>query len=1336
MNGIEDSPAVGEAIARLVREHAADRHEQVIELFHHLAPALIQVPTLLLPIADKATNSAHRLNSTEDLLRIHQIAGVCHSQNGDSEAAQQRLRQALAIAGRLHDVNAYAQAQATLGQIAKNDGDLETSRRNLTEALILYRSIGNGPGTARTLGDLGNLEDAAGHANAAIRCYGDALHVFTDLGDWVSVAMVHYNAQVALGEHEPKRAFAHGLLAVAARIRCGDEVRFEETCWQLASWLAERRGNISADLTLLESWFDSEQAAQAQALIPEMHKRMELIILSKFDPEEWEQRSDVIADPMAERMLRHSARILVAGGEVMAGLEFEAVADKISRAYTVGAGTAAREEQSLRERLIGHPHVTGLTDMIDIEGVMHGNIDVAQLDEVRQRSSNPVEQGWLQMLAGGQILSNWQQDDNTAEVLDEAIKRLEHAAATLGPHMAGVWWLQTLRDLGSAYRNRPNGDRGENHERSIAWLNCACRVALRPETVTGRMECQITLAHTLLFRIYGDRAENVESAIHILEGSLSYPLQSPDIQAQLYSSLGLGYASRHVGDPVENEERALRHYEVALGYVTESQSPAVAATINFNTGLLYSQRASGDTLHNEEAALSYLTRSLDLFETAGWRADAADARQARAMVIARMARGLRVQNLDTAITESRTAIATMETLGRYYAAAGALNNLGNLYLDQAELVDSRQANDALQLARQALEQSWGGRTHATLPMEWAQTAHNLANVQMRLFAVGDTGAMQTAAQLYLRALTVRTLETMPAEWAQTTRALASALLDSGQPDHVSEAEQLLGTIVAASERRVGVSEVRASWAALGDIAADAGNWPGAAHRYRRALEIAEGRLAAAVLPGTSIREGEAAMPLFTAVANAQARSGDALGCALTLERSRARLLGEAIERDRRDLGNLAELDAALHDRYVKAATRVRDLARLEAADVRPGSVQNAATPRSRIRYADFEEARYFLESIEAEIRRSPRLSNFIEPFDEGSLARVVQGRGPLLYVLIMSGSLAIIACWSEDRGLKVAAMLGPEGGAGPVLNRLVPAGIALSAPQRRTSFLLAHMQQAEWAEVDIDALCSDLGEALPPELWEWLARKAPDRLTLVPCGPLALAPLHAALAPGTDERFMDRCSIAYSPSARTLASLSPIEGSLTNIAFFGNPTEDPNLSGARREVEELQRRFPAGTMHIGASATCAEILAAIRSAEVLHFAGHGRYDPEQPLESGLCASDGIVTLADISAGRTADGRVARLVTLSACDTAVTDMLSAPDEAIGLPSAFLLAGVDAVIGSLWPVCDDATTELMRYLYDGLANGLSPDTALRAAQGRFRAGRARPAAEWAPFIYVGG
>jgi CHAT domain-containing protein len=61
----------------------------------------------------------------------------------------------------------------------------------------------------------------------------------------------------------------------------------------------------------------------------------------------------------------------------------------------------------------------------------------------------------------------------------------------------------------------------------------------------------------------------------------------------------------------------------------------------------------------------------------------------------------------------------------------------------------------------------------------------------------------------------------------------------------------------------------------------------------------------------------------------------------------------------------------------------------------------------------------------------------------------------------------------------------------------------------------------------------------------------------------------------------------------------------------------------------------------------------------------------------------------------------RLITLSACETGLTDTTKQSDDCIGLATGFLYAGSQGVLSSLWSVDDFATAYLMIKCYENLA-----------------------------------
>lgn len=111
----------------------------------------------------------------------------------------------------------------------------------------------------------------------------------------------------------------------------------------------------------------------------------------------------------------------------------------------------------------------------------------------------------------------------------------------------------------------------------------------------------------------------------------------------------------------------------------------------------------------------------------------------------------------------------------------------------------------------------------------------------------------------------------------------------------------------------------------------------------------------------------------------------------------------------------------------------------------------------------------------------------------------------------------------------------------------------------------------------------------------------------------------------------------------------------------------------------------------------------------LHIAAHGQINRQSPLLSSLSFSDGPFLLAE-TFNLSLQGT--ELVTLSACETGTT-----PERGgvtLALAGAFLTAGAQAVLASLWAIDDQATSLLMSHLYRHLLTNNSLPYALAHAQ----------------------
>ena len=152
--------------------------------------------------------------------------------------------------------------------------------------------------------------------------------------------------------------------------------------------------------------------------------------------------------------------------------------------------------------------------------------------------------------------------------------------------------------------------------------------------------------------------------------------------------------------------------------------------------------------------------------------------------------------------------------------------------------------------------------------------------------------------------------------------------------------------------------------------------------------------------------------------------------------------------------------------------------------------------------------------------------------------------------------------------------------------------------------------------------------------------------------------------------------------------------------------------------------------------------------QVLHFATHGLVRGEiaglaqpalvfTPKDMTDELNDGLLTASEIANLSLA----ARLVVLSACNTANFDPSAFNAQIQGLSSAFAVAGVPATVASLWSVETQTSARLMTNLYKHLLSGAAPGIALalqRATLDTIHSAPSRPYYHprfWAPFVALG-
>ncbi|MBD2428168.1 tetratricopeptide repeat protein [Phormidium sp. FACHB-1136] len=227
---------------------------------------------------------------------------------------------------------------------------------------------------------------------------------------------------------------------------------------------------------------------------------------------------------------------------------------------------------------------------------------------------------------------------------------------------------------------------------------------------------------------------------------------------------------------------------------------------------------------------------------------------------------------------------------------------------------------------------------------------------------------------------------------------------------------------------------------------------------------------------------------------------------------------------------------------------------------------------------------------------------------------------------------------------------------------------------------------------------------------------------------------------------------------------------ITNLRF--NP-----LPGTQQEVDAITPLLPNNAIILTEATATENALKQVQAPSILHIATHGFFledvefvpppstrgdratgfleptglvaPPTRPvsnenplLRSGLALAgfnirtsageDGVLTALEATG---LNLRGTRLVVLSACETGVGQVANG-EGVYGLRRAFVMAGAESQLMSLWKVDDLGTAELMQRYYQRLQNGEGRSESLRQVQLEFMA---NPTYQhpyyWASFMFSG-
>lgn len=895
-------------------------------------------------------------------------------------------------------------------------------------------------------------------------------------------------------------------------------------------------------------------------------------------------------------------------------------------------------------------------------------------------------------------------------LLEEALERLPHDRY---PYLVAT----TELTLGMIWRDRQGRDAADAIEQAIMHYEAALSVFTRERQPFDWAASHMNLGNAYAARLYGSKEENIERAILMLRRALSVytRLDYPVDWASLQHNIGSAYTDRLRGKRVLNIEAAIACYQQALEVRTTDVAPESWAETQLNLGTVYCIRIEGDRTANLSAARTCLDQALGIFQR-----DSAPERWAAIM-----------HNLGVVVAELMVRGANRDTA----AFAAYIHQAQEVYTADAYPADYR--GSSLMLAEAYMEAGEWELAHAAYAtaLDGESSLLALADSTFAVDAIVRNGRDGAFRDAFALAKLGRYAEAALTAERGRGRGLAAALrIDVGDPslitnnalraDYIAARDHWRAALADAhsqSDRLLGSRQVQAARGAF-DAIVEAIRAAGDPATFLRDDLTAENLLTSTRIGPTEDRTG---MPQDHAIVYLIATpwGGMAIATIATREgptahvlQGRSQIVGTTCYTVL-DLPLLTErvvADALTSDEAGVGAPLTGGLAYAQEGaafkmllDDWPGVTQSQAVERLERAWLASEPDS--VEQIAEELVRV-RLTGSLE----SSLEQL---------------RLEQAAKRSHSQRIADAA----EEGSKPLLAALL-AALRTSAVAALANSPYGAYSEDEWALVEnvmtYRLLRSELDRCRPMfarmamrPLYDWLKSLGVGALTLIPCGFLGAFPLLTCPVDVSEEPFSALLPASVAPSARALARATeerramPTERS--GVYTLGDPTPSTNpLPWGRAEAIVVAALAEAGGhVTVGQDATKDWALEALRSGQVLAASCHGEMQREYLRSRLVLADGGVLTLADAFDSRTVAAHGLRLLILSACQTALTDLRGAYDEVRSLAAGWLQAGVGAAIATLWPVDDRAAYLLVaRFaeLWFPAMETLPPARALAQAQ----------------------
>lgn len=248
-----------------------------------------------------------------------------------------------------------------------------------------------------------------------------------------------------------------------------------------------------------------------------------------------------------------------------------------------------------------------------------------------------------------------------------------------------------------------------------------------------------------------------------------------------------------------------------------------------------------------------------------------------------------------------------------------------------------------------------------------------------------------------------------------------------------------------------------------------------------------------------------------------------------------------------------------------------------------------------------------------------------------------------------------------------------------------------------------------------------------------------ERIAIVPHGMLHYVPF-PALLDANGHFLISKTALTIVPSASIWLALLERRGPAKQFVGMGNPALKKGaaeLPYSGQEMEAIAKEMASAAPKVleGPDATKGRLAREAPAANILHLATHGLFpdynamDNHAVILSADNGDDGTLTAARI---RQMDLHATRLAVLSVCNGGLY-RIGPADSPFGLIPAFMEAGSQNVMGTLWPLDDKFGRDFMVEYYSHLLRD-GPAKAYQKTAMRF-IGDDEYIRNWAGFVLVG-